>query len=435
MKRVSQEVCKDLIIKAFEYYPTANTGNELLSFEKLSLSDFESLSNVIYETINVMVAGKSIKSLLNGAGPKNSTINVICAFLLVKENVLLEQEVTPDILSSDNRFYVRRYFEKGEPTAPKQVPTAVVMPEPRKPRKAFYRRWVFYALLGILITPMLLYGFYRSLQESEFPEIYISYDDNSFYFPKDIRISYDLKSDNYLRNARITMADVPTLLQNTKGEVTLTVSQPNLYRFSLFSDNNVFDTERVLLPSDGWVGYLNHKIPMPSEYFTDGELMHLKEGVMLSRFSSGDYYTTFNTFKYFNVSGDDFVLEADVKNSPEEQAIWAYDIGVDVIGFDNSITFNLLNPDAIRYANMIVGSTDFKVGERKHVLEKLGVIVTDWQRLRVQCKDKRIRISLNNNVLIDEPYEGRIGQIVGLQFVFKGAGYLKNVTLNGIPIN
>jgi len=128
-------------------------------------------------------------------------------------------------------------------------------------------------------------------------------------------------------------------------------------------------------------------------------------------------------------------LEADIKNLPNEGSSWAYDISVDVIGFENPITFNFLSPDAITYANMIVGDTDFKISKKREVLKKMGILFPDWRHLTVTCKNKEINIVLNDQIIITEHYEGKIGQVVGLQFLFKGSGYVKNVKLNGMQVN
>jgi hypothetical protein len=273
-----------------------------------------------------------------------------------------------------------------------------------------------------------------SKEEMLFPEMHVSVEDNSDRFPKEIIVSYDLKSEQFLRNSRISFMDTPVLLSELKGVVSLTAPIPNLYWVSFYANKVAYDKKRVLLTSNGWQGYIGNTTPLVLEDYTSEGVMHLHNKSIV-REPSKDYYTTFNIFRNFGIDGDNFTLEADIKNPPNEGSSWAYDISVDVIGFENPITFNFLSPDAITYANMIVGDTDFKVGKKREVLKKMGILFPDWQHLTVTCKNKEISIILNDRIIIAEHYEGKIGQVVGLQFLFKGSGYVKNVELNGMQVN
>lgn len=458
MKIISKETCKELLINAFTHFPSANKEErQHTDFEKLAASDFDALATYIEETIGVSITGKSIKALLNGAGSKNSTINILCAFLLVKRKVIAANDFDFGIHAGDNRYFVRRYFEQTEniiSTENTVVEREIISSEntvveqtkptlnglssrARNKTKKFSDRRYLYGFLGLLfliiMVSVVVYSSFK--EETSLPEMKISVGDNSVNFPKEIKVAYDLKSEEFLKNSRISFMTTPILLKKLRGVVSLTAPHPNLYHISLYNNTKAFDAQSVLLPSDGWQGFLNMDIPLSKVAWLSNGIMHLKEISDGQKLPDQDYYSSFLQFKNFGIIGENFTLEADLKNPPDEGSPWAHDVSVDVVGLKGSVTFNFLSPDAIQYANLVVGDTDFKIGENQLILSKLGVLFPEWKHLRVSCRNRKITIMLDETTIINEPYEGEIGQIVGLQFFFKGSGYVKNVTLNGMAVN
>ncbi len=432
MKKVKKETCISVLKDAFGYYPSFVNRSEAIDVASLSTADYNDLSKYIDETIGVTAGGKSLKSLLNGAGPKNSTINILCAFLLVKKNLMTLSELKFETTISDNRYYVRRYFEtnSAEENSSQIAKTEAELTPDKQPRSTKLYRYGFAALsIGILLT----IGVWQfSQKSSNFPDIRVSMTNDSDQYPKVINVAYDLKSEKYLKNTRISFMTTPILLNELKGTVTLTAPHPGLFPIKLYSNDNVYGVQQVLLNSGGWRGSTdNNKRPLQKSEFVLDDVLHLKNADNVQKLPNGDYYTCFNIFRNFNMSGDNFTLEADIKNPPNEGSPWAHDISVDIIGFERPITFNFLSPDAIKYANLVVGNTDFKIGNKQPILQKLGVLFPKWKHLTVSCHNRKITILLDETTIINETYEGEIGQIIGLQFSFKGSGYMKNVLLNG----
>ncbi len=441
MTVIDKATCKDLLTEAFTYFPASAKGNTMSDVTSLAPADFDALAMYIAETIGTTVTGKTLRSLLNGAGVKNPSVNILCAFLLVKKGVITSDETFPKDRDVDNRYYVRRYFEHTteaslrEDTPIQQITQRTTQLDDSGKSKFSDKKYM-YGFLGLLlliiVVSVAVYS--SSKEETSIPEMKISVVENSANFPKEIKVAYDLKSEEFLKNSKISFMTTPILLNKLQGVVSLTAPYPNLYWISLFNKDKSFDAQGVLLPSDGWMGFLNTYQPLPKEAWWANGLMHLKAISNEQKLPNQDYYSNFLNFKNFGVEGESFTLEADLKNPPAEGSPWAHDVSVDIVGFKTSVTFNFLSPDGIQYANLIVGDTDFKIGNKQQVLQKLGVLFPEWTHLTVSCRDKKINIMLDNTTIINESYEGEIGQIVGLQFFFKGSGYLKNVTLNGMPV-
>ena len=71
-------------------------------------------------------------------------------------------------------------------------------------------------------------------------------------FPKEIKVQYDLTSEQYLNKAHLNFMGHRIDLTRLKGEVTLTVMQPQLYQVDLFSGKELLAKKKAFLASDNW---------------------------------------------------------------------------------------------------------------------------------------------------------------------------------------
>lgn len=113
MKEISKETAIELLNKAFELVVTYKSIVEkdpaaILTFQP---TDFKELSKKINEVININVTDKSLKALTLKVRAKNTSINVLCAFLLVGQKICKTEDIKFTENSGDNRYFVRKYFE------------------------------------------------------------------------------------------------------------------------------------------------------------------------------------------------------------------------------------------------------------------------------------------------------------------------------------
>ena len=112
MKQIATQDCEEILAKVLDLYPSQSTA-KLRVIEEITAADWNEIAAYVSETMGagVSVTGKSIMALSSGAGSKNSTINILCAFLLLKKGALLPDEQQFQEKLKGNRYYVRRYFE------------------------------------------------------------------------------------------------------------------------------------------------------------------------------------------------------------------------------------------------------------------------------------------------------------------------------------
>lgn len=246
-------------------------------------------------------------------------------------------------------------------------------------------------------------------------------------FPKNIRIDYNLGNMKY-KTARIFIDNEKVSLGDASGEISLRTFIPKKSRIKLFLDDNLVREVVLVIPSDGWYGSINNKIPLHRESF-------MKNGIMQftgSHNTTGTHeepYISFMYFKAFDMDADHLTLTAEVINNADIGGIWAYDVSVDLLGARGNMTFNLLSPDAVIYSRLKVAETDLSLSDHSYLLSQLGVKLSDWSKLEVATQNNTFRISLNGKVLIEEPYTGKLGDLLGVQFYLKGSGAVKDVRL------
>lgn len=428
MKSISKEECDKIVNESYGFLTQEFKRQK--DFGELREAGLNELAVYVEETIGIKITGKSINNLKDGAEPKNSTINILCAFLLVKHLQIDINNHDFKVNILDNRFYVRRYYEflNNSDINYNQNTWA---------KKSNLNKILLWSGLFSLLalTSLFLYSNSKLLFvdfSSTKPELYVDYS-NQNVFPKEIKVTYDLKERKNLEGAYLGFMNEKIKLKKLTGDTTLTVMIPHYYSLNLFSKDVILSKKNFLVSSSEWQGFLNKDVSLTSDYFENNGEMHFNHLEILKT-KSDEYYTSFNKFKDFGVKSRDFVLEADIKNPKTNIKHWAYDISVDIVCIKNNINFNLLSPDALQYAQLKIGDMVYNNKNSKEVVAKLGVVIENYQKLKVECLDGHLKISIDNQILVDQPFKNDLGQIVGIQFYFKGSGYVKNIRLNNILI-
>ena len=288
-----------------------------------------------------------------------------------------------------------------------------------------YFKWAMpiLAFLGIF----LIYNFYNNREVQPSENLLTATIEDTPQFPKKAIISCDLRGQPYKR-ASIQFDNLKFEVTAKEEEFVHYLTSPKRAKIKLFLDDNLAQEIILLIPSNGWRGSINNVLPLSQESFVKNGEMGVSAAPTTSQYGD-EYYSSFTNIKDFGIDGDLFSMEAEVLNNAGIGGIWAYDVSVDILGTKGDIKFNLLSPDASLFAALRVSETDFSHQKLSYHLSKLGVVLNDWSKLKVKTHKNVIQIILNDTVLVEENYDGKIGNVVGLQFYFKGAGRLRNVQM------
>lgn len=109
---------------------------------------------------------------------------------------------------------------------------------------------------------------------------------------------------------------------------------------------------------------------------------------------------------------------------------WAYDVSINLNGTDGHMSFNLLDPDAVIYLNMIIAETIFETPAERIPLNKLGIDLSFWRNVKVVLKNQIASIFLDEELIFESPYKGKLGSLTGIQYYIKGRGAVDNVKVS-----
>ncbi|TMU57296.1 hypothetical protein [Flagellimonas algicola] len=210
---------------------------------------------------------------------------------------------------------------------------------------------------------------------------------------------------------------------------------PGYYNIKLLNNRRILATRSILATSDNWDSYLNYEAKL--KLWLDNELPPAKKlGYMTypsdSLIKNGYdvksvYYTTHRFFNRFGVDGDNFEMEVRFKNSKETGGITCYDFITRLYGEENLVYLKLMETGCSGYSGIKIGETE--VTGAKENLEGLTFLDERWNILRLEVKNQKVYVFINDQLIYSDIYEGKNGSIVGIEHVFKGSGILDYVRL------
>ena len=219
------------------------------------------------------------------------------------------------------------------------------------------------------------------------------------------------------------------------NKITYTYKKPGIYRLSIYnSDNNIIAKKPIIVQNksskyfDGYVssldGYMeeNEKI---KDFYVDDKLY------ISSSLSEKSYYWTNFVFiqndKFFkSTDGNNFKLEAKVKNSQNDGGISAYDTTITVYT-DNgkSVGVSMMGESwAVSWIHMWAGD------DREDELDQLVVDFTKFRKITFDVNDSDFSVYADDKLLYTLPFNPNLGKIVGCKITFKGSGILDYIKLN-----
>jgi hypothetical protein len=214
---------------------------------------------------------------------------------------------------------------------------------------------------------------------------------------------------------------------------------PGLYNVRITNNKkeSLSDTIQVLVETKGWQAlgyYFDQKynerfFPIDVKKSTRFGSFHPSKtdvsdvGMDTSKIS----VIRLDNFRTTQTNGDNFTLETTVKNPDKWSGIRCNSIFLYVVGKLGTIRFRFANPGCSYWI-------DYKLSEKlidnqKKDLTNFTFDLGDWQKFKIENREKKIKLFVNNSLIFTDSYVRSIGSIVGVSVLFHGNGFLKNYTL------
>ncbi len=291
---------------------------------------------------------------------------------------------------------------------------------------------------GIIAVAAVIFLIYNTRT----PNVPFSLEHATGTIPHTVTFRYDISK---VRSKQI-MIDFDFIHPNLGGDFILmdknrtllnhTYQIPGLYHPRLVINNQPVDSGLVVAQSDGWVAFY-HGMGISDRFWMDNMVQNPKyEYFMtlprseLSRlgFDTTDiYYTTHRNIRDYQLSADDFRLEARFKNGPENGGISCYDTHFIVVGEHSESYVWMMEENCHQFCELKFGENHYE-GETSD-LSFLSRDLTEWSHLVMEVREKNASVYFNDVKLYEEAYTRSSGEIKGLEIRFKGSGMIDYLLL------
>ncbi len=229
------------------------------------------------------------------------------------------------------------------------------------------------------------------------------------------------------------------LVNKNEKVLNYTYQIPGVYRPELIIDNMVVDSGLVVAKSNGWVSFYQSEESRDLYWLTNMiENFNFQHYMTLSRENiikyGGDtlgvYYTTHRNIRDFGITGDNYKLEARIMNGPQNGGITCFDANIRIICKNSDSYLRMVESNCQSYCQIRFGEKYFSGMNRD--LSFLATNIARWNLVNIEVINKKARILINNNEVFSTEYDKDCGEILGLQFRFKGSGLVDYVNLRTV---
>lgn len=409
LENIYIEHCKNLLEKKL------NIG----SSEQWKQRDFEFLCDKVFEKTNVLLSLSTAKRLWSQKYkklPHPSTLNALANFIDYENWQAFKQSV--DVSESKNHIETKKSVKKSS---------------------VIFKQIGFLCIFLIIaftiwagrdwFTTQNFADEYKNITFSSKKTV-ISGVPNTVIFDYDIpNVSVDSafiqQTWDPKRRAKINIE---------KHKHTSIYFYPGHHKAKLVLNDQIVKELDIQITTDGWLGIIttgpDDEIPsyVPQTdilknnqlYISPDVIQKLKIDVPLK-----NYYTVFYNVRDFGeIYTDNFTIETEIKNSLQEGGLTCQHCGLIVMPWFSIL---LTQPGCVNNAGIHYMKT--RVSGVDNDLSALGCDFSDWQKLRIEVKNKNANIFINDNRVYHISSNENAGKIIGLQYVFFGSGSVNYVKL------
>lgn len=222
-------------------------------------------------------------------------------------------------------------------------------------------------------------------------------------------------------------------LQPGQKEATGIYYLPGYFRAKLILDGKIIKEHDLFIRSDNWMATIDYR-PIPT-YIKKEDLllqdeMTVSENVLKEiRTMTEPTWLTYHLVKSFGgLQGDNFTLESSIKNIFSEGPAVCKTAKIFVLCSKGAFIIPFTIPGCISDINLM--ANDHYLDGNSNDLSSFSADLAEWANVKVEVKNRKMTIFLNDKLIRQETYKEDAGEVVGLRFSFLGAGAVRNVKLS-----
>lgn len=222
---------------------------------------------------------------------------------------------------------------------------------------------------------------------------------------------------------------------------------PGLFNAYILDEkkNVLSDTVKVFVPTDGWRAHAHYfekelkerYYPVPIESNSHNSIFHASKHQLanLGLDSTEIVVVRLDNFNKTVFSGDQFIYKSRFKNSSFWPAVRCFSVYFTIQGSMGEIRFKVVGDGCSHYSEYIIGEKKGKGTTQD--LKNLVVDINKWNEIKIENKNKHVRVSLDDAIIFEDAYKKSVGNIIGTSIMFHGSGWVDFVhlqTVEGKPI-
>jgi|SRR5215203_228928 len=221
-------------------------------------------------------------------------------------------------------------------------------------------------------------------------------------------------------------------LQPGQKEATGIYYLPGYFRAKLILDGKIIKEHDLFIRSDNWMATIDHQ-PIPT-YIKEDDLL-IKDEMTVSEKVLKEIKTitkptwlSYHLVKPFGgLQSDNFTLESSVKNTFSEGPAVCKTARIFVLCSKGALIIPFTIPGCV--GDISLKANDHYLDGRSNDLSSFSTDLSDWAKVKVELKNRVMKIFLNDKLIRQETYKEDAGEVVGIRFSFLGAGAIKNINL------
>jgi hypothetical protein len=127
------------------------------------------------------------------------------------------------------------------------------------------------------------------------------------------------------------------------------------------------------------------------------------------------------------LQSDNFILESSIKNTFSEGPAVCKTAKIFVLCSKGAFIIPFTIPGCIGDINL--KANDLYLDGNSNDLSSFSADLSDWANIKVEIKNRVMKIFLNDKLIRQETYKADAGEVVGIRFSFLGAGAIRNIKL------
>ncbi|PWV56590.1 hypothetical protein [Chitinophaga sp. S165] len=217
-----------------------------------------------------------------------------------------------------------------------------------------------------------------------------------------------------------------------KREYSSIYYRPGYFRAKLMVGKQIMKEHDLMISSNGWLAMVDPEKDVPVYFnrkeFLKGNIIEVDKSTLEA------YNITLQPdnppLRFYNVQDmgglrtDDFSFETTVKSNFSEGSAVCQRIGILILCKNDMFHIPLCAKGCVGNIGLYAGGKSLQSMDTD--LSKFGRDLNQWVQLKVEAKDKHIRILVDGEVACSYPAQYEATDIVGVQYRFEGPGAIKD---------